>query len=159
MNLTPELKQFGPYRVIGMSCTDQKYAELWGAFWPRKGEIKSPAGDGACYGMSRCLPDDSQEYIAAIAVTPDCPVPEGMIDTPIGDSTYAVITVKGMEQIGTGWKAMHEWLGSSFEWQSYCQRDENGECGCKDYPCFEMYPADHEQTNLVHIMVPVKPKR
>ena len=107
-------------------------------------------------GMSRCLPDDSQEYIAAIPVASDCPVPDGMIEAVVGDATYAVITVKGIGQIGSGWSAMHAWLGSNTEWQSYCVRDADGECGCKNYPCFELYPADHAQTDLVYIMVPIK---
>lgn len=156
MDQTPELKQFGPYRVIGMSCTDQNYSGVWQAFLPRAGEIKSRSEDALALGMSRCLPDDRQEYIAAITVTADCAVPDGMIEAPVGDSTYAVITVKGIGEIGRGWSAMHKWLGETREWKSYCERDENGDCGCKDYPCFEIYAADHEQTNEIHIMVPVK---
>lgn len=159
MNLAPEVKHFGPYRVIGMSCTDQNYSGLWQAFLPRKIEIKAPTEDGMLLGMSRCLPDNSQEYIAAIPVTADCPVPDGMMEAPVGDSMYAAITVEGLGEIGSGWSAMHEWLGSNTEWTSYCERAENGECGCKDYPCFEMYPADHAQTNLIHIMVPVRRKK
>ena len=158
-DVTPELKHFGPYRVIGMSCTDQKYGELWGGekgFLARKGEIKSPTDDGMLFGMSRCLPDNSQEYIAAITVTADSSVPDGMVEAVIGDSTYAVITVKGMSQIGQGWSAVHAWLGSNGEWHSYCVRDENGVCGCQDYPCFELYPADHAKTDLVYIYVPVR---
>ena len=157
-NLVPEVKHFGPYRVIGMSCTDQRYSELWGAFLPRKEEIESPAPDAMMLGMSRCLPDGSQEYIAAIPVTADCPVPDGMIEAIVGDATYAVITVKGIDQIGRGWSAMHEWLGETSEWQSYCVKDSNGVCGCTDYPCFELYPADHAQTNLVYIYVPIRHK-
>lgn len=160
-NLTPEVEHFGPYRVIGMSCTDQNYSELWAGengFLSRRGEIKSPAEDQTMLGMSRCLPDDSQEYIAAVTVTPDCPVPDGMIEAVIGDATYAVITVKGMDQISAGWVAMHAWLGETSEWQTYCVRDADGVCGCTNYPCFEMYPADHAQTDLVYIYVPIRSK-
>lgn len=161
VNLTPELKQFGPYRVIGMSCADQRYTELWTGelgFLARRSEITSPGEDGMLLGMSRCLPDDSQEYIAAITVTPDCAVPDGMIEAVVGDATYAVITVKGGDQISRGWSAMHAWLGETSEWQTYCVRDADGICGCRNYPCFELYPADHAQTNNICICVPVRPK-
>lgn len=157
-DLKPELQHFGPYHVIGMSCTDQRYSELWGTFLPRRGQIKSPATDGMMLGMSRCLPDGSQEYIAAIPVTADCPVPDGMIEAVVGDATYAVITIKGMDQISGGWSAMHAWLGETSEWQTYCVRDANGVCGCMNYPCFELYRADHAQTDLVYICVPIRQK-
>ncbi len=158
MELTPELKHFGPYRVIGMSCTDRKYSEVFTRFLARKGEIKSPAGDGAFFGLSRCLPDGGQEYTAAIAVTADCPVPDGMIEMPVADATYAVWTLKGISQISPGWSAVHQWLTSNGEWQSYCVPDSNGVCGCHDHPCFELYPADHEQTDAVYIYLPVRRK-
>jgi|GEM_PF-3253151 len=155
--LTPELKHFGPCRVIGMSCTDQRYSEIFGAFLPRRGEIESPT-DAALFGISRCLPDAGQEYTAATAATPGSAVPEGMIELSAADATYAVWTLNGIAQIGPGWSAVHEWLRTNGEWESYCVRDENGVCGCQNHPCFEMYPADHEQTNLVYIYLPVRRK-
>jgi len=42
-------------------------------------------------------------------------------------TAYAVASKDGMGQIGSGWNAVHEWLGSTTERKSYCERDENGE--------------------------------
>lgn len=159
-NLIPELKHFGPYRIIGLSCTNQQYTELWAAengFMARRDEIKSPAGDGMLFGISRCLPGGS-EYIAATAVSADCLVPDGMIEGSIGDATYAVFTVQGLEQIGQGWEAAHAWIANNPEWETYCIPDANGVCGCVNYPVFEMYPADFGTTGVVYIYFPVKRK-
>ena len=59
---------------------------LWPRFVARMGEISGQTEPGVTYGVMRS-DGDALEYLAAVAVAPGSPVPEGMacVEVPAGD--------------------------------------------------------------------------
>jgi len=62
------------------------------AFWPRHLEIDSPLKPIHSYGLIDHFDPDTRDmdYLAGIAVNPECAVPQGMTKLDIPPQTYAV---------------------------------------------------------------------
>jgi predicted transcriptional regulator YdeE len=166
MSIEPRIVEYGPYRLIGMSCVGSESAqfkELWAGengFLSRMAEIES-LGDGTAYGLCRCVAgvtDGSFEYVAAVPAKSDAPVPNGMIEARVGAATYAAFDVLGLDNIGPAWGATQVWLAEHPEWESYCHGGGDACCGCADYPCFELYPSDFDSTGVLFIYIPIRRK-
>jgi predicted transcriptional regulator YdeE len=166
--IDPEIVEFGPYRVIGLSCIAKnengEFAALWGGengFVSRMSEVKLPEGDRFSVGLCRCVPgvtDGSFEYVAASPATADAPIPDGMIEARISACKHAVFTVNGLAEIMAGWEQVGKWLASQSEWATYCTVAEGGECDCVNHPFFELYPSDFGTRGVLYIYVPIKSK-
>lgn len=161
----PQIAEFGPCRVIGMSAaakTGPDCAGLWHGpqgVIARLGEIEAAAGEGhpASFGLCRCLPgvtDGSFEYLAGIMATPASKVPKGMVEAHIPAGRYAVFTVQGLHQIGQAWEASRAWLAAHPEWESFCSPEQ---CDCATHPAFEFYPPEFPGSGKLFIYVPIRP--
>jgi len=158
---TPWMVEFGPYRVIGVGGVSRndngECSALWERdFLPRLGEIAKLPGDTPFFGICRCVPgatDGSFEYIAAVPVAADAPIPAGMMEAQIAAAIYLVFPVAGLAEIGQAWGQIGPWMEAHPEWEGYC--DPAG-CDCATYPGFELYPPTFGSDGRLFIYVPVK---
>lgn len=162
-NGEPRITEFGPLRVIGMRYAGKNENEeikaLWGGeagFITRSKEVDAISGDGRSFGLCRCIPgvtDGSFEYIAAVPVADNAPVPAGMVETTIGAGTYVIFPVPSLNELTQVWESTWDWLQSHPEWDSRCNQNH---CECAEYPSFEMYPADFTPDGKLYLYLPVK---
>jgi predicted transcriptional regulator YdeE len=156
----PRIEQFGPVRVIGLSCKGKnengEFSALWEKFIPRHCEITTPKDMHLFLGICRCIPgrtDGSFEYIAALSAAEDASVPEGMMVLQIPKCSYVVFPVRNLKEIMQAWQGTRGWLEAHPEWKTYC--GPNQPCDCAHYPCFELYPPEFNGTNGLFIYIPV----
>jgi predicted transcriptional regulator YdeE len=160
-NLTPQIVEFGPYRVIGVAMIGPGDGEAMKALWhdafsPRIDEVQRLEGTGFAVGLCRCLPDATDgtfEYIAAIPAATDAPVPAGMIEAPIAAATYAAFPVDSVFDIAATWAQIGPWLEAHPEWNGYCTP---AGCQCATHPGFEMYPPSCHVDGKLFIYIPVR---
>ena len=157
----PQIVEFGPYRVIGMSLIGKPesmdFSGLWQKLHPRWGEIASLPEVGF-FGVCRCIPgvtDGSFEYIACLPVADDAAVPEGMVEAQIGKATYAAFEIDGLAQVSAGYEAAGKWIAEHPSWESCCCE---GNCDCAHFPWFELYPPDFHPQGKLFIYAPLRPK-
>lgn len=158
----PQIVEFGPYRVIGMSYVGKnaqgEIPAMWGQFGPRMGELHEGPCQGA-FGLCRCAPGAGEgafEYLAAAPVEAGTAVPEGMVEAAIPASTYVVFQVPNLEAIHQAWEACGAWMQSHPEWEGYCQPTAEG-CDCIANPSFEYYPPNWNPQAELFIYMPVRP--
>lgn len=167
----PEIVQFGPTRVIGLSYIgnneNQEIPRLWdgeNGFISRFGEVQSPpdakwqdTGRHPAFGLMRCVPgatDGTFEYIAAAPATIDAPIPDGMIEATIPAGTYAVFPVSSLAELPQAWPVVYDWQNAHPEWAGYCDSES---CDCANHPAFELYPPDFGDHGQLFIYLPVRP--
>lgn len=152
-----QIVEFGPYRVIGMQCTDNQFKALWERFVQRLGEIKTPEGDEQkSFGLCCCLPgatDGSFQYIAGRPATQDAPVPDGMIEFNIPAGTYVVFRASGLDEIGKTWEESGKWLEAHPEWEGFCNKEK---CDCIGHPSFEYYSPEFHTDGTVYVYIPIR---
>ncbi len=161
----PQIVELGSFRVIGMRYAgmneNNEIPALWGSgFPPRMAEVKTPPGGQLCFGLCRCLTgatDGSFEYIAAIAATPDAPIPDGMVEANIGAGTYAAFTVKSLNELKQAFGEAYAWIKTHSEWENLCDYLHTGKCECTTYPWFELYTDEYPKTGKLYIYAPIKP--
>jgi predicted transcriptional regulator YdeE len=163
----PQVKEFGPCRVIGMNYIGKNQSGEIPALWhSEKGfihrvkEIQPSQGAeaGLAFGICRCVPgkiDGSFEYIAAITAAPDASIPEGMMEVQLLQSPYVIFTVRNLTEIGKVWEYAQKWFAANPQWEGYCTPKG---CDCVHYPSFELYPADFTPDGKLYIYFPVKAK-
>jgi predicted transcriptional regulator YdeE len=157
-----EVKQFGPYRIIGMSCVGKNESnelpQLWERqFIPRCKEIQAPERASA-FGICRCIPgktDGTFEYVAAVEARAGAPVPEGMVAVEIPRADYAVVPVAGLPEVRQAWAKVPEQVGGLAGWTPFCGP---AGCECATHPCFEYYPPEFESNGQLFLYIPVRPK-
>lgn len=158
----PTIVSFGSYRVIGTQYVgkneNNEIPAMWDkVFLPRMKEIKIPDGVHFCFGICRCIPgatDGSFEYIAAVPVTQDAPVPDGMVDASIPFGEYLAIPVRDLSEIHQAWCHSGDWFSDHPEWTGYC--NEEG-CDCAQHPGFEFYPPEFDGNGPLYIYIPIQP--
>lgn len=150
---------FGPYRVIGMQCTDNLFKELWEKFVLRLNEIKPSEGDEIkSFGLCCCIPgvtDGTFQYIAGRAAAKDAPVPEGMMEIAIPEGKYVSFRVASLAEISQAWSASGEWFEAHPEWEGFCNKDK---CDCLGHPSFEYYSPEYHTDGTVYVYIPIQPK-
>lgn len=157
-----EIKEFGPYRIIGLSYTgkneNKEVFQLWERqFMPRRHEIDMPERPGA-FGICRCVPgakDGTFEYVAAVEAKLGAAPPEGMVAVDIPRGDYVVIPVSGLGEVRQAWSTVPEKLSRFTEWEPYCGP---GGCECATHPCFEYYTPEFDDGGPMFLYIPVKRK-
>lgn len=94
----PRIIQQPAVRVIGMSwhCQEEStIAELWQRFVPQMGAITTQPGIKGSFGVCLPLADNQWRYLAALAVSAETPVPEGMESATIPAGAYAMVEHHG----------------------------------------------------------------
>jgi predicted transcriptional regulator YdeE len=170
-NVQNELRteQFGPYRVIGMSYVGKnengEIPALWGregGFLARMGEIGAdPDAPDIAFGICRCMDGvtgGSFEYIAGLPAKADAPVPDGMVEAGIAESTYAVFSVPNLAALHDAWNATGAWFEALPEWAMFCGPTAGGKCDCATHPCFELYPPGFTGEKELFIYIPIQRK-
>lgn len=107
------------FRVVGLRYVgkneNQEIPTMWGQFMERMPEIEGRSGPpsdfyGVC-SMPEGLEPGAFEYIAAVEVSSDAPVPGGLVDRLIPAQTYAVFRAATLSEImGVYQKAYEQWL-------------------------------------------------
>jgi len=121
---------------------------LWESFVARMQEIRNAVNPAVCYGVCDNMDGETGEfdYLAAVEVTDDADLPDGMVAWAIPAQTYAVFTCT-LPTIAKAYEHIYQtWLPAS----KYKRA-----CG----PEFELYDADfdHQQPeSKLHLYVPVK---
>lgn len=158
----PALVKFGPCRVIGARCVgkdSQEFTALWERdFLPRLGEIMPLAGAQGLFGLCRCLPgasDGSFEYIAAMAVSDDAPIPDSMVEAHIAAADYVIFPVNGLDAVMDAWGRLGPWLDEHPEWEGYCTP---AGCDCLTHPSFEYYPPTFGEDGKLSVYMPIRKK-
>ena len=161
----PQIVEFGPYRVIGMSCVSKnengEFSRLWDApdgFLARKAEVQTASAGHALFGLCRCVPgvtDGSFQYIAAAPATRKAAVPEGVVEASIAGCTYAGFQVSSLAEISQAWAQTGAWMEAHPEWEPYCGPDG---CDCENHPSFELYPPDFCEKGELFVFVPLRKK-
>lgn len=161
----PQIVEFGPFRVIGMSYKgkneNKEITELWGGpngFITRVKEVETPETTDFSVGLCRCIPgvtDGSFEYIAGLPAKDDAPIPNGMVEANIAFGTYAVFPVESLDVLGDAWPKAYTWFESHPEWEGYCTPEK---CDCENHPSFELYPADFGKDGKLFIYIPIHKK-
>jgi len=163
----PELKEFGPCRVIGMNVISKNQFGEVSALWHgekglvhRVNEIQMAKGEavGVSFGICRCVPgkvDGTFEYIAAISAAAEAPVPEGMMELQLPQGKYIVFTCRNLAEIHEVWNYSRSWFEAHPEHEGYCTSKG---CDCAHYPGFELYPANFTANSTLYIYFPVKTK-
>jgi len=106
MKLNPRIITTPQVHLIGMSLTmsvaNNRVAELWRSFGPRKKEIEDTLSQDSysleiySSGFFQSFdPNKEFEKWAAVKVSPGTPLPEGMRTLTIPESQYAVFEYKG----------------------------------------------------------------
>jgi predicted transcriptional regulator YdeE len=157
-----EIKQFGPYRIIGMSYVgkneNNEVPQLWEReLMPRSKEIQTPERSSA-FGICRCIPgktDGTFEYVAAVEANAEAAVPDGMVAVEIPKSDYVVIPVSGLGEVRQAWGKVPEKLAGLTGWSPFCGP---AGCECASHPCFEYYPPEFEGNGPLFLYIPVKQK-
>ena len=118
---------------------------LWPRFVARMGEISGQTEPGVTYGVMRS-DGDALDYLAAVAVAPGSPVPEGMacVEVPAGEFARFAYP---LAQLGEGYG---EIFGKLLPGSPYAQRD-----GWMLERYDERFCPDDAQS-LVGIEVPVR---
>jgi AraC family transcriptional regulator len=119
--------------------------ELWEAFIPRMGEVKSRADLTIAYGVMDNYDEDSGEfdYIACVEVASSEELPEGMVMVEIPEQTYAVFKAS-LPTIKEDFdKVYQEWLPS---------QDLRRAPG----PEFELYDREFDVDQTIYIYMPVR---
>jgi AraC family transcriptional regulator len=106
--MRPEITTVGPLKLIGMrirtTLAENRTAELWRAFMPRKGEIGPSLANNLLYSVEiyeRGLdPQNFNEATAfekwaAVAVTDFGRIPEGLESITLAGGEYAVFVHRG----------------------------------------------------------------
>ncbi len=157
-----EIKEFGPYRIVGLSYVgkneNNEVPQLWERqLMPRWKEIEAPERSSA-FGICRCIPgakDGTFEYVAAVEAKAGAAVPEGMIAAEIPKSDYVVIPVAGLGEVRQAWGTVPEKLAGLTEWAPFCGPEG---CECATHPCFEYYPPEFQGSGPLFLYIPVKRK-
>lgn len=162
----PVVKEFGPYRAIGMNYKgkneNQEIPSLWSGpdgFISRMKEVKPYNGPFMSFGLCRCIPgatDGSFEYIAAVPAADDAEIPEGMIEVQIPRCSYIVFPVRNLGELSQTWNATQGWFAAQSEWETYCGPTQG--CDCANHPFFELYPAEFNGSNEMFLYSPVRKK-
>ena len=163
-SLEPRILEYGPQRLIGISricTTSADCTNAWvdeNGFTAHAAEIQENAGKIPYYALCRCAKgaeNGAFDYVAAMPVADNTPVPEGMTEVIIPAGTYAAFSVAGLSDIGRVWGYTGGWLAANMEWKGFCNGSPNG-CGCIDNPSFELYPPDFNESNGLYIYVPIQ---
>lgn len=104
---TPHIVEREPVRIVGvrgsMSLADYTVAQLWRSFMPRRNEVEGRLGTEyysvAVYDpghFANFKPHHRFERWAAVAVSAEARVPEGMEDFVLPGGRYAVFDYKGL---------------------------------------------------------------
>jgi predicted transcriptional regulator YdeE len=158
----PEIKEFGPYRLIGMNYRgkngNREIPQMWcDKFLPRMDEVARPREHRYAFGVERCIPganDGSFEYIAAAETTEDAAVPDGMMGMTIPRCLCAIFKVADLAGIGNAWSDAQAWFASNREWERYCD-PANGPCECHG---FELYPPEFDGNGPLYLYFPARRK-
>ena len=146
--------QHSAFKVVGLR---KRYAHgpgeipaLWQEFVPRMAEITNRAGQGVSYGvMGNFDPQTNTfDYQAAIPVSGDAPLPEGMVAWSIPEQTYAVFK-STLQNIGETFGKIY---GGWFEQSGYTRATG---------PEFEYYGSEFcpdKGSAVIYVWVPVVPK-
>ena len=162
----PRIEEFGHHRVIGLRYVgkneNSEIKALWqgpGSLIERAGELHGEPGFDGAFGICRCLPDvrdGSFEYFAAIAVTDDSPIPEGMSESFVPEGTYAIFPTT-LPDLFKSWGATQAWLAANPQWEAFC--DGATRCDCANHPCFELYRDDFGKTGILYLYLPIQRKQ
>lgn len=156
----PEVRTFGPCRVIGVSYVAGKgncdFAGVWAKrLMPRMGEIGKVATPGY-FGICRCIPgatDGTWEYVAAVEAKADAAVPAGMVAIQIPACEYAVFAVKSLTEIGAAWPAATKVAGEMEGFEPCCGAKG---CQCATHPAFEYYPPGFQGDGGLYLYIPIR---
>ena len=158
----PQIVEFGPYRVIGMSYKGKnenaEIKAMWEEYMLRVDEIGVKLCESISFGLCRCIPNvknGSFEYIAAVPVESDTPVPDGMVNANIAKCKYAVFPVSNLDKLIEEWNRAMAWFKAHPKWKTYCNPEV---CDCGNYPSFELYPKEFCKDGKLFIYFPIKPK-
>jgi AraC family transcriptional regulator len=125
-------------------------AALWPRFMARLSEIAQPAEPGATYGVMQDLHGGTaaMDYMAAVAVTSPCAVPDGMTSLDLPAGTYARFSYP-FSGLAAGFGEIFERLLPASDWVR------------RAGPYFERYGKDFcpdEPASPVEIWLPVAPR-
>ncbi len=157
-----EVKQFGPYHIIGMSYVGKNENNEIPRLWerqliPRCKEIETPERASA-FGICRCVPgmtDGTFEYIGAMEAKAGAAAPDGMVAAEIPRADYVVIPVAGLSEVRQAWGKIPELLAGLTEWTPLCGPEG---CECATHPSFEYYPPEFQGEGPLFLYIPVKKK-
>ena len=150
----PRIEEKGQFYVAGLRYEgENKEGEIskrWDEMLERMPKLERlRTEDRAAYGVARALPGMESgpfEYLAAVTVKSIDDLPEGMVGWSLPAHTYAIITAKGIPDLGraSGW-FFGEWLPkSSFE--------------SADNYMFEQYTEEFETNQTIYLWFPVRKK-
>ncbi|MDR0499037.1 MAG: GyrI-like domain-containing protein [Holophagales bacterium] len=144
--------EFPTKKLVGMKVrTSMEKAgadggALWQAFTPRMSEVcKEPKG---MFGVSVMVSESEFDYWAALEMTPEEPLPEGMGEVTILKGAYVRCTVPSIEKMGDAYMYLYtEWSGGQTK---YVINQEAS--------AFEHMPGDWQMGKPFDIYVPIKAK-
>jgi AraC family transcriptional regulator len=107
------------FSLVGMMYSGKPQGDdipqLWRAFGARMGEVAGVVSPGDCYGATHSYDMDTgeMEYVAAMEVPADAPVPDGMVRVDVPAQTYAVFPCTLPAIQATFGQIYSEWLPAS----------------------------------------------
>ncbi len=150
----PRIEEKGQFFVAGLRYEgENKEGEIskrWDEMLERMPKLEPiRTQDRAAYGVARALPGVEPgpfEYLAAVTVKSIDDLPEGMVGWSLPAHSYAIITAKGVSDLGraSGW-FFGEWLPKS----SYESADNY---------MFEQYTEEFETNQTIYLWFPVRKK-
>lgn len=144
-----ELEERPPCRLAGrrvrtnLAAAGADCPRLWETFTPRMAEMASWPGES--YGVSVMVDENEFDYWAALPLRPGDSLPPGLevLDLPGG-----LFARRRLSDLGELPRAYEDFYGRPLP-------------GCEprcDAASFELYPADHAQSGLFSLHVPVRLK-
>ena len=117
--MEPKFETKAAFSLVGMMFSGKPEGDdipqLWRAFWARMGEVAGVVNAEACYGVTHSydMSTGVMEYLAAMEVAADAPLPEGMLKVEVPEQTYAVFPCTLPAIQATYNKIYGEWLPAS----------------------------------------------
>lgn len=149
--MQPQIVSKDAFTAVGIRIQtnpkSNEISELWQRHGERLGEVPNPTQDGA-YGIMEMtdMAAGNMDYMAAVAVTTVCDMPDGMSQWDVPAATYAVFEAT-LPALSQGFDTFYqEWLPSS---------DYQRAAG----PEFEQYgPAfdPHDPESKLSVYIPVQ---
>ena len=137
----------------GAAPSENAISRLWQRFGERVGDIEHVSGGG--YGFNLCEPGFTPgapfDYLAAVGVSAEGRVPEGMEAISFPAGLYCVVTRQGViDEIGAAYRYYWDtWLPQS----GYRDR-----CGAASFEFYDdRYRGNHDPASIMELWFPIEP--